>query len=119
MHLNTFFLIIEDINGYNWVYDYSQVLMISDTIGSRWLSSIYCSIQSQLQLVIVPTMERLLKFYQRIDLWFLEMGKDTYNYIKQLETVCVANYLKRYDKLKASREYFDKLEESKNDQRTQ
>lgn len=60
-------------------------------------------------------MERLLKFYQRINLWFLEMGNDTYNYIKQIETVCVANYLKRYDKLKASREYFYKLlEESKN-----
>lgn len=118
--MKAFFLVIEDLNGANWILDYSQVLMISDMIGSRFLALLYCCIHSQLKLTIVPTMDQLSKFYRTLDKWFLDLGNETYNYIKQIETICVANYLKRFDKLRSSKEYFSKLmAENEGDPRSQ
>lgn len=48
------------------------------------------------------------------------MGNEAYKYTKQIETIWVANYLRRYDKLRTSKEYFSKLmDESKDDIRSQ
>ncbi|UHR49718.1 MAG: RNA-dependent RNA polymerase [Hangzhou lispivirus 1] len=109
MFANPYFLIIQENQETCWLLDYNQVLMISDTVGSRFLSLLYCHIQETLNFLPNPKMSDMLRFYLVGDLLFPVHGNLAYDHIKQIESLSVANYLARYEPLSISKKYIDQL----------
>nr|WKV33857.1 MAG: RNA-dependent RNA polymerase [Riboviria sp.] len=110
---NAYFLLITmPENNTTWVLDYSQVLLISDTVGSRFLSLLYVSIHEVLDISPMPTVENMLSFYRIGDRVISSLGNPAYDFIKQIEPICIASYLKRYEELPISQRFYSQLLEA-------
>ena len=101
-YVNAYFLIYEEQNETSWLLDYSQVLMLSDTVGSRFLSLLYCHLQEILDWTPMPSLNELLSFYMIGDEILAQHGNTGYNYLKPIESICIAGYLKLYEPLAVS-----------------
>lgn len=109
--VNPYYAIIKEGDERCWLLDYNQILMISDTIGSRFLSLLYCKIQETLDIIPSPSRDNLMKLYEAGDSLFPIYGNSAYNHIKQLESLCVAVYLENYESLSISKNYINQLRE--------
>lgn len=89
--------------------DYSQVLMIHDTVTSRYLSHLTCEIAPVFNLPNLPSADGLLSLYAWGDSIINSEGNDGYSVIKKLEPVCVGVHLDRYDTLSISHQFFEEL----------
>nr|WPV62272.1 MAG: RNA-dependent RNA polymerase [Jingmen rodent lispivirus 1] len=98
------------------VLDYHQVLMIHDTVTSRYLSRLTCSISEFLSSPLLPTPELLENIYAWGDKLLSEYGNEAYSIIKQFEPICTAVQLDKYDVLTISHSYYqDLLKKGKED----
>lgn len=111
MFANPYYLIVQQSQEICWILDYNQVLMITDTVGSRFLTLLYCDIREQVSDLPHPTSIDMRKFYDTGDAFFPRFGNEAYNHIKQIESLAVANYLNRYEPLSISKRYIDQLRE--------
>lgn len=107
--VNPYYAIIQETPEICWILDYNQVLMISDTVGSRFLSLLYCHIQEKISKLPSPKVADLLLFYNTGDMLFPNLGNKSYDHIKQIESLSVANYLERYEPLTISKRYIEQL----------
>lgn len=113
---NAYFLIVtldgEDV----YLLDYSQVLMISDTIASRYLSLLYSWCQSIMKLNNVPKIYELLSLYKWGDDILAEKGNEGYDTIKQLEPIAISVFLKKWEPLQIGQEFYNQLIANESDQ---
>lgn len=106
---NSYFAIVKLPNQKQYLLDYSQILMISDTVTSRYLSLLYSLIQDYMKLNTVPSWTHLLNLYNWGDYILQELGNDGYNSIKQLEPITIATYMEKWEPLTISTDYYSQL----------
>lgn len=83
--------------------------MISDTIGPRFLSLLYGSVQETINITKLPTPSKLLEYYKVGDTILTQLGNLGYDHIKQIESLCIASYLATKEPLRISRDYINQL----------
>lgn len=108
MYANAFYLVIVD-GATNWIMDYQQVLMISDNIGSRFMSHLYLDLSYKMGRKDLPSTSYLSKLYTWGDRVLQEYGNEGYDIIKQLESLCVGTYLLHHEPLDKSKRYREAL----------
>lgn len=99
-----------------WVLDYSQVLMISDTLTTRFLSYLHCDLSYHLGLRCLPTPGDLSRLYKWGDDILQDRGNKAYAIIKQIEPVCISVFLNKWEDLPICTEYFSKLRDQMEDE---
>lgn len=90
MITNAFFALLSNNQKDYWILDYSQVLMLTDTISTRYLSLMYCQLENILKMTPMPLVQDLLKVYDWGDSLLKTHGNNAYTYIKDLEPVAIA-----------------------------
>ncbi|QXV86525.1 RNA-dependent RNA polymerase [Arlivirus sp. virus] len=111
-------VILLEINQLLYMLDYGQVLMIHDTITSRYLSLLTCHLAPHFKLNHLPSINGLLELYHWGDKIIKEDGNQAYDIIKTLEPVCVGIHLDRYDTLSISHSFFKELVEKQTNERS-
>lgn len=111
VYTNCDFLIMRD-NRENWLLDYQQVLMIFDTINSRFLGLLHASITRQLELEFLPSEDVMLALYKAGDDLVSALGNKAYDTLKLLEPLCIGVYLTRTETLAISRGFLPSIIES-------
>lgn len=99
---NAFYAMLTTNGKDYWVLDYSQVLMLTDTIATRYLSLLYCYLETCLDISPMPTIEYLLYLYNWGDSLIVKHGNSAYSYIKDLEPISIAVFLNKWEKLEIS-----------------
>lgn len=95
--------------GSLYLFNYSQVMMLSDTVSSRCICVLALSIYDHLELNHMPRVSTLLSIYKWGDdiLWIL--GNDAYSVIKCFEAVCTGYIIDIYDPLKSGAKYLNEI----------
>ncbi|UHK03312.1 MAG: RNA-dependent RNA polymerase [Hangzhou eysarcoris guttigerus lispivirus 1] len=94
--------------------DINQVLMISDNSTSRFLSLLTSSLYIQSPLPRLPNPSLILQIYGWMDSVISKLGNPAYGLIKQLESLCIAVYLVKFDPLTYSHKFLDSLVKDNN-----
>lgn len=106
---NAFFALLSNNQKDYWIFDYSQVLMLTDTIATRYLSLMYCHLENILKITPMPLVQDLLKVYDWGDSLLKAHGNNAYTYIKDLEPVAIAVFLSKWEKLDISSRFYEGL----------
>lgn len=98
------------LNGNNlFLFNYQQILMISDTINSRFLTYLYCSMSTNLGLTFVPNVNQIREIYDWGDRVLGNLGNGGYQVIKQFEPICTGVAIKKFDKLPICQQFLTDL----------
>ncbi|UHM27656.1 MAG: RNA-dependent RNA polymerase [Fushun ischnura senegalensis lispivirus 1] len=89
------------------ILSYQQVLMIVDTITSRFLSLEMCKILEVLGLPFLPRFSLLRKLYEMGDKILCEFGNEGYRILGTWESMYTGVYLKKYEALSFSKNYYE------------
>lgn len=89
--------------------DTNQLLMLSDTSMSRYLTLLNVSIINQHFPKILPPQPQVQNFYDWGDSVLEKWGNDGYSLLKKIEAICIGVYLKRWDPLKESKKFLINL----------
>ncbi|UHK03163.1 MAG: RNA-dependent RNA polymerase [Hangzhou cletus punctiger lispivirus 1] len=100
------------------ILDINQLLMITDTINSRFLTLLSTEIYDNQTMKILPARDLVEKIYQWMDSILKLKGNDGYNILKKLESITIAVYLKKFDPLIYSHQFLTNLfqDTEKNDE---
>lgn len=83
-----------------FMLNYTQVMMISDTISSRYLSSLTVELYEKLSWEFMPTVDSLLLIYNWDDNLLKLRGNESYKIIKCFESICTGVIIRDNDKLR-------------------
>ncbi|APG78697.1 RNA-dependent RNA polymerase [Hubei odonate virus 10] len=100
------FLFIE-IDSIVHVLSYHQVLMIVDTLTSRFLSLEMCKILGKMGLSYLPPAKFLRELYEFGDNILRIHGNNGYKALSTWESICTGIYLKNHEILDISKNYFE------------
>lgn len=98
LHYSTFFIL-----------NYQQVMMIADTISSRYLSLLTLDIYNKTSLDHMPPVAFLQRIYSWGDQVLKELGNDGYSVIKCYESICTGYIITKYDPLQSSPPYLEEI----------
>ncbi|QPL15300.1 RNA-dependent RNA polymerase [Hemipteran arli-related virus OKIAV95] len=94
------------------VFDYMQVMMIVDTVNTRYLSLLFLELSGQLNLDQNPTVNELLEIYSWGDNVLRIYGNESFNILKNFEAICTGVFLEKYEFLEMSKSFCDKVIDS-------
>jgi hypothetical protein len=93
-YVNSHFACIIDHPGGNiLVLDYDRVLMMLDTVTSRFLSHFYCDFFNKIGEYQTITSDQLTSLYKWGDEVLVKQGNLAYNTIKFVESICIAKLI--------------------------
>lgn len=92
-------LLLKDKDQNIIILDYNQVLMIHDTITSRYLTYLLISLYDINDTEFLPSAKLMGMIYKWGDDILLKHGNSGYNIIKNFESICTGVYLDNYDKI--------------------
>lgn len=115
IHANAQIMILEMEDGKKWLFDYTQTLMLSDTIGSRYISLLYLHLEEILDVTPLPSPSELLQLYAWGDSILVERGNQAYDILKQLEPISISVLLNKWEDMMLSKEFFLQLYDSEED----
>ncbi|UHK03262.1 MAG: RNA-dependent RNA polymerase [Hangzhou scotinophara lurida lispivirus 1] len=88
---------------------YDQLLLIVDTVSSRFLTLLFILLHPKDQSVNLPSKDLLQDFYKWGDDIINKYGNEGYNVVKQIEPICIAVYLRNWDKLYDANKFLNHL----------
>lgn len=91
------------------IFDYNQVMMIHDTITSRYLATLCCEVFEKLNYTQIPSPSLLMEVYGWGDEIIQMLGNEGYNIIKNLEPICTGVVLDTHDTMSISKRFFQEL----------
>lgn len=91
------------------LFDYNQLMLISDTVSSRFLTLLFVSLYSAPQSILLPSPDLINEYYRWCDKVLYFLGNEGYNIIKKVEPFCIAVCLRKWDKLTDSSNFLDHL----------
>ncbi|AJG39111.1 RNA-dependent RNA polymerase [Lishi Spider Virus 2] len=88
---------------------YDQILLIVDTVSSRFLTLLFVNLYPNKLRSIYPGLNILEDFYKWGDRAVQELGNPGYNIIKKIEPFCIGVYLQRWDPLPDAGKFVEHL----------
>lgn len=89
--------------------DTNQLLMLSDTSMSRYLTLLNAELVNQHLPNILPKKNQIQSFYEWGDAVLEKWGNNGYSLLKKIEAICIGVYLKKWDPLKESKNFLSNL----------
>ncbi|UHK03027.1 MAG: RNA-dependent RNA polymerase [Guiyang lispivirus 1] len=108
IYTSSFFCIII-VGGVSYLLGYDQIMMIHDTITSRYLTLLTSELYLQTDFEHIPPPDLVKQIYYWGDKVIAEHGNNGYSIIKVLEPICTGVALDTLDDLKISKEFTKKL----------
>lgn len=86
-----------------------QILLLSDTMTSRFHSLVNVSLYNQIYPYLLPSLEIVREVYDWMNEVLERFGNNGYNLLKQLEPICIGVFLDQYDPLKISKTFLQNI----------
>lgn len=107
MRMEIFFALIRE--GILFLFNYSQIMMVCDTISSRYLSVLTLELYDSLGFDHMPKLDFLKQIYNWGDSVLEELGNDGYSIIKNFESICTGCIIHMFDRLKSGENYLNEI----------
>ncbi|QNM37835.1 RNA dependent RNA polymerase [Frankliniella occidentalis associated mononegavirales virus 1] len=92
-----------------YIFDYQQVMMLTDTITSRHLTVLACELYYKAGLTHLPRSTIMHGIYAWGDRVLTERKNDAYSLIKKYEPIAMASFLDRWEDLEVCRSFWAQL----------
>lgn len=89
--------------------DPNQLLMLSDTMSSRYLTLLTSELYEQVYKNLLPNRSLCSSVYNWMDQSLIKYGNQGYDIIKKLEPLCSAVFLDKFDPLHRSKDFLIQL----------
>lgn len=91
------------------MYDYTQILMLLDTLYARYQAFLHMYLYWAMEKIIIIPPSLLDTVYLWGDEFLLVHGNKAYNSIKLLEALCFSEFIRRYDTIPITQEFPQKI----------